>query len=147
MTVRWIQHEVTEHMCNRFKEKHPGVRVFEVYFFDDEQRVFCCELTPSRELWFSGYTFWSDERELDQDEVEAIHGKLDESETEPVTYMWVSDVDRMMAAHPDRTGVYETLTREEFCEDNDYQDLGEGELYGRWMDAVLEDARANGVGT
>lgn len=34
-----------------------GIRTWNVYAFDDGARTFCCELTPSRCLWYLGFVW------------------------------------------------------------------------------------------
>lgn len=34
-----------------------GIRTWSHFAYDDEARTFCCEITPSRCLWYLGYTW------------------------------------------------------------------------------------------
>lgn len=95
--MRYLLLETTQHWNDRVKEKHPGVRFFDVCIYDEESRTYCCEITPSRELVFVHTTWRCDDREVSEEEAEELHELCLEADTQsdPAFYMWVSAVDQL----------------------------------------------------
>jgi hypothetical protein len=57
MTWRLIKLEDTADWPADGALRTRGIRTWSHYCFDDESRTFCCEITPSRTLWYIGFTW------------------------------------------------------------------------------------------
>ena len=74
--------------------------VYAVYAFDRNTHVHCCEITPSYELTFLGHDAEEVEDLSDEEREELDEIIISVPNEEPVTYMHVSYVDRMLEANP-----------------------------------------------
>lgn len=68
-TFRAVRRDVTE-FCDAAELKVRGIaKVYEVFLYDPDRRVYCCSLTPSWEMWQAGMD-WEPSREMSDDERE-----------------------------------------------------------------------------
>lgn len=88
-----------------------------VYVFNPNEATHCCELTPSYELYFvHTQVDWS--KELNEEKKEEMEDQILESDrqTEPVTYMHCSGINRMKTIE---IGEFDTIEDAvEYCQGN-----------------------------
>jgi hypothetical protein len=77
-----------------------GGRILSIYVYDASCRTFCCEITPSYELFLAAYA----PRELPEDDAERerVFDDLSQAqhEVESTIYMHCRDVERMTSRDP-----------------------------------------------
>lgn len=99
MKFRTFANESTSYYLDEEFVKRCGGKIWSLYTYTNECRTFCCELTPSYEQIYLGeFANSLPENEL---EIEEIESALLESsiQTDTVTYMHCSNVDRFPHYH------------------------------------------------
>ena len=95
--------DITRHIDATWRAKHGITHVAEIYLFDRNQAVHCCEITPSYEMISVGFEW---ETSLDR---ETVRDEVDEdmqSWSGDVTYMHCSLVDSICKDAPKRCHFY-----------------------------------------
>lgn len=113
-------------------------RIWGVYVYDAERHVYCCELTPSRELRFVGST-WEKSPE-DDEENERIAAVIAENDawSDDVIYVHRYQADKLAAVYE------ETPTDEEWAAALDSHDGNIDEAAEEVLGATWEYVRCNG---
>lgn len=75
--------------------------MYGVYAFDRNERTFCCEITPSYCLVFVANDY-EEIDDLSEEERDSLNEKVLSASNEPVTYMHVRTVEKIIADHPER---------------------------------------------
>lgn len=98
--------EVTEQEYHRVKvddtsgwdegllSKHHIVKTETVYVFDRSQRTYCCEITPSYEMWPSHYELSFKDGTSDEKREDAWEVVEDNFYLEEIKYIHCRDIDR-----------------------------------------------------
>jgi len=99
-----------------------GAKIVSTYIYDANIEVHLCEITASYELHYAGTDYIPGKELTDEEHQNAFeYILLGESDTEPVTYMWCSDVEKHCDPQPVTGGVtykgQDELTPEEMMEE------------------------------
>jgi len=94
MKINLVKLDESEYWNKEITDKVKNGKIYTVYIYNPNKHVHCCELTPSYELYFVGYDYCPKEN-LSEKEIENLDDNIRTSETEPVSYYHVHDIDRM----------------------------------------------------
>ena len=118
---------------------------FTFYIFDKGRHVFCCEMTPSYELWRATDTFDGPAMDDDAKRERAYEAIMEAAATEePVVYMQTRDIDRRS---PDTVRKLQesdaNAALEEALEDLDDPNATVEDVYRKTIEKLIEHDQAN----
>lgn len=139
MAFKIVRMDETRHVDEAFAAENKVEGLFTYWIFDDARVVHCCELTPSRELWWV-----SSEAHVSEDIGERARDRvfeaLEVAPDDPVAYYWASNIDRFA-----RSGLVRDAVDVSDVEpsDADVERYGEEALYRAQIDALIEYYQGN----